>query len=175
MYDMKKEFRWDAGDYRESSSAQLQWARELLGILHLSGNERVLDIGCGDGKVTAEIAKRLPSGSVLGIDNSEEMIKFSGENFPRKKYPNLDFQLIDVSRIAADKGISRESISGSGRKRQVTQARAVLAYTWMRHLGRSGYELAKNLGVTPQALYALSNRVETENMIRLKDIERWCA
>lgn len=69
--------QWDAADYARHSQAQQQWARELLGKLALTGNERVLDIGCGDGKVTAEIARLVPSGSVLGVDASPEMISFA--------------------------------------------------------------------------------------------------
>ncbi|MDR7665252.1 class I SAM-dependent methyltransferase [Methanosarcina sp. Z-7115] len=37
----------------------------------LKGNERVLNIGCGDGRLSAEIVKNLPEGSILGIDVSE--------------------------------------------------------------------------------------------------------
>jgi len=103
MRDKKKTYQWDARDYRESSSAQLQWARELLGKLQLKGNERVLDIGCGDGKITAEIAKRLSPGSVLGIDSSEEMINFSREKFPRDEYPNLYFKIIDARDLSFDR------------------------------------------------------------------------
>ena len=53
--------------------------------LALKGNERVFDIGCGDGKVTAEIAKQLPNGSVLGIDKSEEMNSFRTGELPLQK------------------------------------------------------------------------------------------
>lgn len=102
MKDKKATYQWDARDYRKSSSAQLQWARELLGKLQLRGNERVLDIGCGDGKITAEIAKCLSIGSVLGIDNSEEMINFSIENFPQDEYRNLDFKLVDTQKLPFD-------------------------------------------------------------------------
>ncbi len=80
-----------------------------------------------------------------------------------------------IGRICGDMGISKESMSGGGRSRAVTRARAVLAYTWVRHLGRSGHELAKALGVTPQALYASSIRVASDNVIRSEDLERWCA
>jgi trans-aconitate methyltransferase len=45
-------------------------------------------VGCGDGKITAEIADRLPEGSVLGVDPSTDMIAFAREHFRRK---NLDF------------------------------------------------------------------------------------
>ena len=65
-------------------------------------------------------------------------------------------------------------MTGSGRNREVARARAVLAYIWMRYLGRSGYKLAKGLSVTPQALYASSSRVETDNLIRAEELERWC-
>lgn len=99
---MKKVYQWDARDYRKSSSAQLQWARELLSTLQLSGNEKILDIGCGDGKITAEIAKRLSTGSVLGIDSSEEMINFSIRNFPQDEHRNLNFRLVDVRKLPFD-------------------------------------------------------------------------
>ena len=59
--------QWNAQDYAQSSSAQAAWAQDLIVKLNLSGNETVLDVGCGDGKVTAEIARRLPDGFVLGI------------------------------------------------------------------------------------------------------------
>lgn len=89
-------YKWDAKDYHKSSVEQQKWARELILKLALKGSERVLDIGCGDGKVTAEIAEKLPKGSVLGIDNSEEMISFARENFSSKIYPNLAYQLMDA-------------------------------------------------------------------------------
>jgi trans-aconitate 2-methyltransferase len=60
-----------------------KWAEEALSRIRIKGNERVLDIGCGDGKITAHIASLLPQGSVVGIDNSIEMISFSQSKFPQ--------------------------------------------------------------------------------------------
>lgn len=76
---------------KNNSSAQYQWAQELVGKLRLSGRERVLDIGCGDGRVTAAIAADLPQGSITGIDNSPEMIRFAQEQFPPALHHNLTF------------------------------------------------------------------------------------
>ena len=90
---------WDARDYARNSEAQAQWARELLGKLELAGDERVLDIGSGDGKVTAEIARRLPRGSVLGIDSSPEMVAAAASSFPPERFPNLSFREMDAARI----------------------------------------------------------------------------
>jgi trans-aconitate 2-methyltransferase len=47
---------WNAEDYAKNSSVQLQWAQELISKLALQGYESVLDIGCGDGKITAQLA-----------------------------------------------------------------------------------------------------------------------
>jgi cyclopropane fatty-acyl-phospholipid synthase-like methyltransferase len=51
-----KNYDWNAEDFVQHSAAQLNWARELIAKLHLQGLETILDIGCGEGKVTAEFA-----------------------------------------------------------------------------------------------------------------------
>ena len=72
---------WDAKGYSERNSLQRWLAQEHLAMLELDGTERVLDIGCGDGRITAEIARRLESGSILGIDPSTHMIDFAQTHF----------------------------------------------------------------------------------------------
>jgi trans-aconitate 2-methyltransferase len=56
----------------------------------------VLDIGCGDGKVTAEIAARLPKGFVVGIDSSGAMVARAQSRYPVADHPNLSFVLGDA-------------------------------------------------------------------------------
>jgi trans-aconitate methyltransferase len=82
---------------------QQTWARELIAKLKLRGDEDILDVGCGDGKVTAELARALPDGLVVGIDVSAEMIAFAKKIFPAKKNPNLQFQICDARKIFAKK------------------------------------------------------------------------
>ncbi|MDD1694629.1 MAG: methyltransferase domain-containing protein [Methanoregula sp.] len=89
-------FTWNPAEYHKSSAAQQQWAQELIAKLGLRGNERVLDIGCGDGKVTAEIARNLPDGFVTGLDSSPDMIRFACDHFPRSEYRNLSFIQADA-------------------------------------------------------------------------------
>ena len=93
-------YKWDAEDYYKSFADQQKWARELILKLALIGNERVLDIGCGDGRTTAEVANQLPNGSILGIDNSEEMIHFARKKFALKKFPNLAFEIMDAKNLS---------------------------------------------------------------------------
>ncbi|OGP52632.1 MAG: SAM-dependent methyltransferase [Deltaproteobacteria bacterium RBG_13_52_11] len=90
---------WDAEDYANNSSAQTQWAQELISKLALQGSESLLDIGCGDGKITAQLAQILSAGRILGIDVSPRMIRLATERFPLTKYPNLSFLQMDATRI----------------------------------------------------------------------------
>ena len=68
---------WDATNYARRSALQEAMAAQVLAVLKFNGHERILDIGCGDGRITAEIATRLPHGSILGVDASRDMINFA--------------------------------------------------------------------------------------------------
>lgn len=72
---------WNANQYHQVSTLQKVMAEESLALLTLEGSERVLDVGCGEGKITAEIAARVPHGSVLGVDPSSDMIAFASARF----------------------------------------------------------------------------------------------
>ncbi|MFC9787591.1 class I SAM-dependent methyltransferase [Rhodococcus sp. NPDC127528] len=65
---------WDGEGYARVSGLQRTLAARSLSGLDLSGAERLLDVGCGDGFVTAALAARLPGGSVVGVDASPSMI-----------------------------------------------------------------------------------------------------
>jgi trans-aconitate 2-methyltransferase len=89
--------KWNPADYARQSSHQQAWARELIAKLNLTGRESVLDVGCGDGKVTAELAGHLPAGQVVGIDSSPEMVAFAAEKFAGQK--NLRFVVADAGNL----------------------------------------------------------------------------
>lgn len=91
---------WNPEDYHKNSSEQKKWGMELLDKIVVSGNERIIDLGCGDGKITAEIASRVPLGSVLGVDKSEEMIHFARKHFPQDDFPNLVFTVQDIRALS---------------------------------------------------------------------------
>src|SRR5580693_224613 len=95
--------KWNAADYAANSVVQQSWAREIIARLKLRGDEHVLDVGCGDGKVTAEIARAVPRGSVTGMDASPQMIEFAKKNFPTTEFPNLRFRVMDARKIKFDR------------------------------------------------------------------------
>ena len=93
-------YNWNAQDYAKNSANQYQWARELIPKLKLNGDEALLDIGCGDGKITAELARCLPEGWAVGVDSSEKMIQLAQTSFPNKDYSNLTFQVMDARKLS---------------------------------------------------------------------------
>ena len=96
--------KWDAADYAAHSVVQQTWARELIARLDLRGDENILDVGCGDGKVTAEIARSVSRGSVTGVDASPQMIQFAQKTFLKSKNSNLKFEVADARKIEFDRG-----------------------------------------------------------------------
>jgi trans-aconitate methyltransferase len=91
-----KTYTWDAADYERHSSAQQGWARELIAKLALRGDEWLLDIGCGDGKVTAELAGLVPAGHAVGIDRAASMVRLARTRQPIDQISNLDFCQADA-------------------------------------------------------------------------------
>ena len=66
---------WNAGVYHRVSSPQLEWGLPVLARLPLEGGERVLDIGCGTGRLTERLLDRLPDGRAIAVDRSANMLR----------------------------------------------------------------------------------------------------
>ena len=90
---------WDAKDYARISGLQKVMADEALGLLTLKGSERVLDVGCGDGKITAEIAACLPQGAVVGVDPSVKMTGYAQKHWGTNHGSNVRFEVADARRL----------------------------------------------------------------------------
>ena len=65
---------WDAVTYDRVADPMFRWGTGVLERLPLSGDERVLDAGCGSGRVTEQLVERLPRGHVVALDASAEML-----------------------------------------------------------------------------------------------------
>ena len=89
-------FEFDAEKYKRASPHQRQWGKKLIAELDLKGNERILDLGCGDGGITAQLAELVPNGLVVGIDASQSMIESAQKNY---KAENMRFDLMDINTI----------------------------------------------------------------------------
>jgi trans-aconitate methyltransferase len=88
-------FEFDGEKYRQASKPQKEWGNKLISELNLIGHEEVLDLGCGDGTLTEQIAILVPNGNVIGIDASIGMIRTA----QKSEQPNLSFVYADINDI----------------------------------------------------------------------------
>jgi trans-aconitate 2-methyltransferase len=87
--------QWEGEDYRNIAKLQHSIASRTLSRLLLEGHERVLDVGCGDGTITMQLADRVsPPGRVVGIDPSTSMIAAARKLAANR--PNAEFEVSDV-------------------------------------------------------------------------------
>lgn len=65
---------WDAASYAANSTHHRRYDGEFLAGLPLRDGDRVLDVGCGSGELTARLATATPAGHVVGLDPSAAML-----------------------------------------------------------------------------------------------------
>jgi trans-aconitate methyltransferase len=83
---------WSPEHYQRGFSFVWRHGQDLIGLLAPQPGERILDLGCGTGQLTAEIAKSCAQ--AVGIDSSPEMVQQA-----RSNYPLLRFELADATRF----------------------------------------------------------------------------
>lgn len=81
--------------YSKNNALQHNFAVNLLSKLSFNSKSRVLDIGCGDGVITKEIARIVIDGCVIGTDISERMSEFASKKYVNQA--NLRFLTMDAS------------------------------------------------------------------------------
>jgi trans-aconitate methyltransferase len=87
--------KWDSGLYDNKHDFVAEYGRGLLEYVPQNSAQRILDIGCGTGTLTAQLAERCAY--VLGIDSSPEMIEKA-----RGQFPHIDFQVVDALALPYD-------------------------------------------------------------------------
>lgn len=89
---------WDGHHYEKYSGHQREWGNTLIDELSIVGDERILDLGCGNGLLTRQLAGKVPNGQVIGIDSSPGMLEVAKE----KRLSNMTVQLMDINDLYFD-------------------------------------------------------------------------
>lgn len=115
---MSHEF--DGKQYDKASAHQKEWGSRLISELNPNGSERILDLGCGDGTLTAHLA-----GLVLGIDASRGMIEAA---LPKTR-GNLRFRKMDINELDAESsGLCNVRVWGENADRYFPDEEAMVAW-----------------------------------------------
>ncbi len=88
---------WDAATYDRVADPMTRWGATVLGRLPLRGDETVLDAGCGSGRVTEQLAERLPTGRVIALDGSPSMVEAARARLARFG-DRVDYVVADLGR-----------------------------------------------------------------------------
>lgn len=83
---------WDPDQYNRFAAEREQPFWDLASLLESVESPRLVDLGCGDGRLTAALRERLGASDTLGIDSSEEMLAKASE----RAAPGLRFELGDI-------------------------------------------------------------------------------
>lgn len=84
---------WDATTYDALPLPHVAWGQRVLDRMQLTGDERVLDAGCGTGRDGAALLGRWPSVRLVGIDGSEQMILAARERLG----PSVELHVADLT------------------------------------------------------------------------------
>src|SRR5882672_8755879 len=103
---------WNASVYHRVSDPQFEWGLKVLNRLQLQGDEMVLDAGCGTGRLTAELLRRLPRGRVVALDVSRNMLR-TAEELLRPEFGNrVTFLSADVGNLLSEHPAVTNSFDG---------------------------------------------------------------
>lgn len=89
---------WNPGQYLKFKNERTQPSIDLISKIKMDNANSIIDIGCGPGNSTQALYQRWPTAEIVGLDNSEEMIKKA-----RKDYPKQKWVLANASRFESDR------------------------------------------------------------------------
>lgn len=76
---------WDSNQYAKFEKERTQPSVDLIHRIQIDP-QSILDVGCGPGNSTNQLAKFFPSAKILGVDSSDNMLEKA-----EKTYPQLQF------------------------------------------------------------------------------------
>jgi trans-aconitate 2-methyltransferase len=85
--------------YRDNSELNCKIGLKAMEQLNLKAGEHVLDVGCGDGRLTLLLAKKISSGKVIAVDLSEKMLTLAKELAAENRLKNTTFLHSDAVEI----------------------------------------------------------------------------
>ncbi|MFO7833130.1 MAG: methyltransferase domain-containing protein [Halohasta sp.] len=80
--------QWNASTYDDAHSFVYEYGEDVVDLLDPQPDERILDLGCGTGHLTQQIAEA--GATAVGLDQSAEMVEAARERFPDCEFVHAD-------------------------------------------------------------------------------------
>jgi trans-aconitate 2-methyltransferase len=93
--------QWDGNSYDRISGTMQALGLAVLDRLELSGDELVLDAGCGSGRITETLIERLPGGGVIALDESASMVDAARQRLG----PDADVRVMDLLELELEQPV----------------------------------------------------------------------
>ncbi len=82
---------WNAAAYNRLSNPMQTWGEAIVGRLSVRGDETALDLGCGSGRLTEFLLRRLPQGRVIAVDRSANMLDAARQHLESEFAGRVDY------------------------------------------------------------------------------------
>jgi len=92
-------YKWDGQFYQDNSAVQYDLGKRAKNKLDLKGSESVLDIGCGNGMLMIELAKRVPYEYITAIELSKNIIKQVKTNLDKNGIETVKIVNMNIENI----------------------------------------------------------------------------
>ena len=158
--------QWDPNQYLQFISQRTQPCIDLVARINLDEVNDVVDLGCGPGNSTEVLAKKFPRATIVGFDNSPDMIAQA-----KKDYPQFTFAPGDAATWTAN------------RKCDVILANAVFQWVahhesllprlvqQLRHRGVLAVQMPRNFeSPTHTVLREIASRPQWDQKVRTRDL-----
>ncbi|WPB01426.1 uncharacterized protein RHO25_006052 [Cercospora beticola] len=90
---------WSSQAYSSAAGFVPKLTSTVFSYLDPQKSDNILDIGCGDGELTAKIAAACSEGQVLGVDASKSFIDTANERYLKDGFGNMTFVLADATKL----------------------------------------------------------------------------
>ncbi|MGB0060508.1 methyltransferase domain-containing protein, partial [Candidatus Binatus sp.] len=97
---------WDPELYNRFRRYRAEPVEHILSRLKLGDDEKIIDLGCGSGENTIELARRSVRGMALGVDGSPAMVEAARkllDSEPTDLKRHVSFDLLNVAEFRADR------------------------------------------------------------------------
>jgi trans-aconitate 2-methyltransferase len=88
---------WNPEQYHKFQAERSAPFFDLLSLVEVRPNLKAVDLGCGTGELTRQLADSLPDSLVTGLDSSEQMLQKATSRFASSQ--NLHFERGDQSQL----------------------------------------------------------------------------